>query len=523
MNESTFDPLLLRKITQWHQEVVIYTDNQDSSPVRAANVYAHNETPPRRSARVNALREISQNKAGRKRKNSMDAHRDHAVDGEEESSHPAKRGPGRPRGSTSQKRTAHGRAQSTKVPGQATVIFPNDSASDLRPPSPVKKERGIKTIDQEVSDAAITMEYLKCCNPSVMVFDMQEAISAGTQFPESISRLYRKLYSVPKGLIPRGLKDEYVAEANTRNKSRSPLENSDFLPADKMKYPLARLAELKAKVEIVRVKARRNELRRAIERQWGAIAHELFCEAERFVEGVEVLNIENCSIEPVEMRPIRPNGQIFTDYDVEGQSLVTKSSVDTNGELKSMGKMIDWMLGLVLKSDEHALLQRAYRNLRDHKARAISQSLSYIKDCPAICDIEIKKEQDPRDPLVQSAIWASAALKKKKSFEWDTTLPMPAILIDGHEWRWCLFFAGPPKEDILYYAGPFVFGHTRDRDGIWAILYRLQVLVEWGVTDYRTWFDKTILGWARETSKQGQAGGAEQGSWEKSVPGIGGK
>ena len=46
-------------------------------------------------------------------------------------------------------------------------------------------------------------------------------------------------------------------------------------------------------------------------------------------------------------------------------------------------------------------------------------------------------------------------------------------------------------------AGPMAFGSTVDLPGIWQILYRLHILMDWGRTEYTAWFKEHILeGWA---------------------------
>ena len=41
-------------------------------------------------------------------------------------------------------------------------------------------------------------------------------------------------------------------------------------------------------------------------------------------------------------------------------------------------------------------------------------------------------------------------------------------------------------------------GTTFDVNGIWRILYHLHVLIEWGTTDYRKWFDEHVLGYLQD-------------------------
>lgn len=43
--------------------------------------------------------------------------------------------------------------------------------------------------------------------------------------------------------------------------------------------------------------------------------------------------------------------------------------------------------------------------------------------------------------------------------------------------------------------GPEILGSTAQTTGVWEILYRLDVLIRWGVTDYGA---ENILAWARD-------------------------
>ena len=43
--------------------------------------------------------------------------------------------------------------------------------------------------------------------------------------------------------------------------------------------------------------------------------------------------------------------------------------------------------------------------------------------------------------------------------------------------------------------GPLTFGSTKDINGVYEIAYKLNVLAQWGMTDYRAWFKKHILEW----------------------------
>ena len=101
--------------------------------------------------------------------------------------------------------------------------------------------------------------------------------------------------------------------------------------------------------------------------------------------------------------------------------------------------MVDWCVGIDVDANEMEVIEEAFAKTIDH-ATSLNQTFSYIRDYPLILDIEIKKVLQPRDPQVQLAIWASAALLKKRLMGWDTSLPMPAVAVNGHSWDFYIFF-----------------------------------------------------------------------------------
>lgn len=41
--------------------------------------------------------------------------------------------------------------------------------------------------------------------------------------------------------------------------------------------------------------------------------------------------------------------------------------------------------------------------------------------------------------------------------------------------------------------GPYPMGTTSGISGIWRILYYLNVLIEWGRNEYRSWFEEIVM------------------------------
>ena len=126
-----------------------------------------------------------------------------------------------------------------------------------------------------------------------------------------------------------------------------------------------------------------------------------------------------------------------THIDCDAQSLTSDSKTKPYPE--SLGRMVDWCLGLNVDRADMAVIRKAFADIVDNAA-TLNQSLSYIRNTPLILDIEIKKTLQPRDPQVQLAIWASSALCKKRFMGWDTSMPMPAIAVNGHFWEFYIFF-----------------------------------------------------------------------------------
>ena len=146
---------------------------------------------------------------------------------------------------------------------------------------------------------------------------------------------------------------------------------------------------------------------------------------------------ETCDIRPLEMRPKRPSPDESIPIDCDAQTVTSDGKVKTPSD--NVGRMIDWCLALNVDGNDMEVIQQAFSKTRDYKS-SLNQTFSYIRHHPLILDIEIKKVSQPRDPQVQLAIWASAALLKKRHMGWNTSLPMPAVAINGHSWDYYIFF-----------------------------------------------------------------------------------
>ncbi|KAL8648726.1 MAG: hypothetical protein Q9210_004814 [Variospora velana] len=209
------------------------------------------------------------------------------------------------------------------------------------------------------------------------------------------------------------------------------------------------------------------------------------------------------ALKPDELHTKMPTGTPLI-YSADAASTIDpsteKNTSDKGSDPKSVRKMIDWCLALALGYKDEGILEKAFGTI-DANECSVNQSLSYIRHSPIFLDIEMKRKQPATDPEVELAIWASGALLKKLHHGWDTTLPMPAITIEGHLWSWYMFVPkmnGKSKTAGLVMLGPFPMGTTANLVGVWQIVYRLNTLITWGTTEYSQWFQNEVIGWARD-------------------------
>lgn len=102
-------------------------------------------------------------------------------------------------------------------------------------------------------------------------------------------------------------------------------------------------------------------------------------------------------------------------------------------------RMVDYSLGLFLEEEICDVISKAFKNMGDYE-QSLNQSMSYILHTPLLLDLELKKTNQARDPQVQLAIWLAAAYMKRKHHEWDTSFPMPGLVVNGHDWKFYIAF-----------------------------------------------------------------------------------
>ena len=101
--------------------------------------------------------------------------------------------------------------------------------------------------------------------------------------------------------------------------------------------------------------------------------------------------------------------------------------------------MVDLSIGLDLEEDDEDIVDAAFNKMPDND-QSLNQSLSYVKDTPLLVDIELKRTYADRDPRVQLAVWKAGGFEKMRYHNWDTSMPMPGITVNGSDWDCYLFF-----------------------------------------------------------------------------------
>ncbi|KAL8644808.1 MAG: hypothetical protein Q9210_007062, partial [Variospora velana] len=385
------------------------------------------------------------------------------------------RGRGRPSTRPSQQPR---RGTGSRVPLNDTNDRPPSSAPTVRSSSR-SRSRKRATFDQSPSLTTVSLSDLASCDPPVKKKTREQV---KLEFPD--------ICGPTMDLFAQLKHDSYEKDSDTPRKSRDAPHTDEFSSRGDTLFPRERLTTIKEQVDEALKDAEWNDRHNAQEGQWGTVVHLLLKEVARWPrpQKLRVLNTERCAVGPLDLYTKTP-GHVPLVYGTESRTTDNEAETTPGSEIS---KMIDWSLVLNLDSKDEEKIDAAFSKLNVHE-RSLNQSLSYIKRSPLVVDLEIKKQQPGNSPEVQIAIWASAALKKRRWHGWDTSLPMPAITVEGHRWDWYLLMAAGKG---LLMLGPFAMGSTSDLTGVWQILYRLKILADWGATTYKRWFDDHVITWA---------------------------
>ena len=131
---------------------------------------------------------------------------------------------------------------------------------------------------------------------------------------------------------------------------------------------------------------------------------------------------------------------------------------------------------------------------------------------PLFAHIEVELPYTGRADAFQLGTWAAAEFSERELEEYSLNMPIAAILIIGDRWElWIAYpegFGEGVPEDTDYgpcvLMGPEPMGDTTNICGVFELFRYLCQFADWGLREYRAWFETEILrkyGWVPEEEK----------------------
>ncbi|KAL9123789.1 MAG: hypothetical protein Q9217_006817 [Psora testacea] len=156
---------------------------------------------------------------------------------------------------------------------------------------------------------------------------------------------------------------------------------------------------------------------------------------------------------------------------------------------RQLDKRIDYAIGLNLDDDERRTLIDGHYQCPD--------AIPSINYTPIFLNIEVKLPGNDQDPLIQLAAWVSAEFAKRRIEGYSIEMPTLAIEVIGDNWNLYLVYATPNADDPdgfrCHFIGPEPMGSTITMEGCFKILHVLCSCVDWGLKEYRQWFENEVL------------------------------
>ena len=160
---------------------------------------------------------------------------------------------------------------------------------------------------------------------------------------------------------------------------------------------------------------------------------------------------------------------------------------------KDLDKRIDAAIGLDLPLKKREALKSG---VFSDGIPSINQTASFVNFIPMFLNVEVKRPNTNRDPLIQLGTWIAAEFTKRKNEGYSLDMPVFAIEIEGDIWNLHMVYApedGGNGGFKCKFVGPIEMGTTKSLLGIYQILDRLCRCADWGIDDYQAWFNKQIL------------------------------
>ncbi|OAL56134.1 hypothetical protein IQ07DRAFT_583522 [Pyrenochaeta sp. DS3sAY3a] len=285
--------------------------------------------------------------------------------------------------------------------------------------------------------------------------------------PDDVRKLYKSIQSlarVPRGVVPRGIEDELIQDADGE------LEDLDILVATESSgmTPEQLLDEFKVlrKIRDSTAFCKTNSVH---EPAWNERVH------------CRILEQAVCN---------RPG----MEYHNVTTARVTKELVPGNkyGELLK-NKMIDY--AIVLRPplvSEAEVINRLATSPRPLQRSINPSDYSPLCHSPIAISIETKSPEGGKENgEVQLSVWAMAYFNRLRALTQDpVSITLPLILISGAQWK--LMFARDSESSIEIFDA-VAFAHTEEIIGCYTTLSVLRLLCEWAEETFLSWFSDRVL------------------------------
>ena len=190
--------------------------------------------------------------------------------------------------------------------------------------------------------------------------------------------------------------------------------------------------------------------------------------------------------------------------------------IDPNDNDQPLNKRIDAALGLSLKPNERDFLTNVEYKDSAPSINPIVGEFGHLN--PFFAHFEVKLPHTDRAPGPQLGTWAAAEFSKREFEGYSLDMPIACISIIGDEWQlWVAYpegFGEDVPEDVGYgpcvLMGPESIGNTRRIQGVFEIIHYLCKCADWGLKEYREWFDREILTKYERELEEGNAKGKEK-------------
>lgn len=183
-----------------------------------------------------------------------------------------------------------------------------------------------------------------------------------------------------------------------------------------------------------------------------------------------------------------------------------------------LDKRIDYAIGLSLSPSTLEILQNATYNTT---IKSINQTSTFCNFIPMFVNIEVKRRHVVKDPAIQLGSWIAAEFRKRLIEGWtdikkNGSLGSPVFAIEIEADAWILYIVGAqlthPKvrkpsnlgkqkvevkateQDFkMCFFGPIRLGSTYCLDDTKRLVENLCDICQWGQTEYKKWWEETIL------------------------------